>query len=124
GFALQLTASAVHRNLVAHYDDNTTFAAGLATRIQLTKVLALIADLQVPLNGNQSPFTADKHPDAPDYHLPLGIGLEIETGGHVFQVNLTNSAGIMETDFLPETTQSWAEGQFRLGFTISRLFNL
>ncbi len=124
GFSAQLTASVVHRNLVPHYDDNTLFAAGLATRIQLTKMLAILADVQVPLNGNQSPLTSVKHPDAPDYQLPLGIGFEIETGGHVFQINLTNSTGIMETDFIPETTQRWGEGQFRLGFTISRLFNL
>lgn len=124
GLSVQLSTSVVHRNLVPHYDDNTIFAAGLATRIQLTKMLAILADVQVPLNGNQSPLTTAKHPDAPEYQVPLGIGFEIETGGHVFQINLTNSAGIMETDFIPETTQRWSEGRFRLGFTISRLFNL
>ncbi len=121
---LQLTLSTVHRNLVPHYDDNTIFASGLATHIQLTKMLSFIMDVQLPLNGNQSPLQTVKHPDAPNYYLPIGVGIEVETGGHVFQINLTNSAGIVETDFIPETTQSWRQGEFRLGFTISRLFNL
>jgi len=56
---------------------------------------------------------------------PLGIGFEWETGGgHVFQINLTNSSGLIETDYIPYTTSSWGDGEYRLGFTISRLFKL
>ena len=54
----------------------------------------------------------------------IGIGFEFETSGHVFQVNLTNATALMETDFIPYTTSDWGEGEFRLGFTISRWFNL
>jgi hypothetical protein len=56
------------------------------------------------------------------YYPCLNIGYEIETGGHVFTINLTNTQGLMEQDFLPYNSASWAKGQFRLGFTISRLF--
>ena len=36
----------------------------------------------------------------------MGIGYEIETGGHVFQVHLTNSFGLMKINFLPSRIQN------------------
>ncbi|MCB0641853.1 MAG: hypothetical protein KDC44_09450, partial [Phaeodactylibacter sp.] len=119
GFALQLGAGYTHRNLVEDDETNGTLSASLATRIQLSKVFGFIADCTVPLNGKQSPFSGSG-----DYFPIIGVGLEIETGGHVFQVNFTNAAGIVETDYIPNTTYNWLDGEFRLGFTISRIFNL
>jgi len=56
------------------------------------------------------------------FYNPLGIGLEVETGGHVFHVTFTNSTAILENQFIPYTTSSWTKGQFRWGFIISRTF--
>jgi hypothetical protein len=50
--------------------------------------------------------------------------LEWDTGGHVFQLNFTNATGIFETDYIPYTISNWGDGEFRMGFTISRWFNL
>jgi hypothetical protein len=63
--------------------------------------------------------------DRPEgFYTPFGIGLEMETGGHIFQINFTNATGIIENDYIPYTTKQWSENEFRLGFTISRIFNL
>ena len=60
-----------------------------------------------------------------DFHFPLGFGLEWETGGgHVFQMNFTNATGLVETDYIPYTTTSWLDGEYRFGFTIARKFRL
>lgn len=118
---LQLSTAFVHRNLVRDEEDNDTFAVGLAGRVQISKVTALLFDFQLPLNGYASPFAQNS---STPHYPSMGFGLEFDTGGHVFQLNLTNSRGIVETDFLPNTTSNWLDGQFRLGFTISRLFNL
>ena len=56
--------------------------------------------------------------------MPVGFGLEFDTGGHVFQLNLTNAKGLSAADYIPYTNTKWSDGEFRLGFTISRLFNL
>ena len=48
--------------------------------------------------------------------------MEFETGGHVFHLNLTNSAGIIENDYIPNTSESWLEGDFKMGFNIARVF--
>ncbi|GJM32998.1 MAG: hypothetical protein DHS20C18_19990 [Saprospiraceae bacterium] len=115
-FSLQLIPSYTHRNLVTFEDENGIFAFGVATRIQLTKVFGFIADATFPFSERRTP--------ANGYYPAIGFGLEIDTGGHVFQVNFTNATGIMETDYVPYTISNWNEGQFRLGFTISRVFNL
>ena len=59
-----------------------------------------------------------------EYHDHLAFGLEFDTGGHVFQVNVSNSEGIGENQFIPYTGSDWGKGQFRFGFTISRPIKL
>ncbi|MFA5814417.1 MAG: DUF5777 family beta-barrel protein [Bacteroidales bacterium] len=54
----------------------------------------------------------------------LSIGFDIETGGHVFQIMLTNSQGMREGGFIGKTTGSWMKGDIHLGFNISRVFTL
>jgi hypothetical protein len=53
----------------------------------------------------------------------LGIGYEVETGGHVFTLNLTNANSISEMNMLPNSQQRFSKGQYRIGFTISRMFD-
>ena len=64
--------------------------------------------------------------DTPEtYFVPLSFGIEFGTGGgHVFQLNVTNARGISETDYIPYSFSNWADGQFRLGFTIARQFTV
>ncbi len=115
GFSFQIMPGYTHRNIVTNEDENGLLSLGFATRIQLTKVIGFIADFTYPFSS----FRNDN-----DYYPPFGVGIEIETGGHVFQVNFTNASGIMETDYIPNTQSNWGDGEFRLGFTISRMFNL
>ncbi len=115
-FSLQLKPGFTQRNLVPFEDENGIFSLGLATRIQVTKVMAVIGDVTFPFS--------ERRTTANGFYTPIGFGLEFDTGGHVFQINLTNATGLMETDYIPYTTTNWGDGEFRLGFTISRLFNL
>ena len=115
GFSLQIIPSYTYRNLVAFDDQNGLFSLGMATRLQISKVLGIIADATVPIQDYR---------DGNGFYPAIGFGFEFDTGGHIFQVNFTNATAVMETDYIPYTTSNWAEGEFRLGFTISRLFNL
>lgn len=112
-FTLQIMPGYTHRNKVNHDDVNGIFSVGAATRIQINKVFGIIAD---------ATFLLADRPER--FYTPMGIGLEIDTGGHIFQVNFTNATGIIENDYIPYTTSSWGDNEFRLGFTISRIFNL
>lgn len=112
-FSLQITPSYIHRNVVAFDEQNGIFSLGGAFRYQLTKVVGIIVDATLPLGDT-------------DAKPAIGIGFEFDTGGHVFQLNFTNAKGIAETDYIPNNQDVWKfkDGGIRLGFTISRVFNL
>jgi hypothetical protein len=54
---------------------------------------------------------------------PLGFGYEVETGGHVFTLNVTNARAVSEINYLSNSDASYGKGQYRIGFTISRMFD-
>ncbi len=117
GFSLQLGGGYTHRNKAYAGESNGIFNAQFGTRIQITKVWGMLFDATVPFAPHIQLFKT---------HQPsLGIGFEIETGGgHVFKFGVTNSRGLMETDYIPYTVERFEKGEFRLGFTISRLFRI
>lgn len=108
----------LHRNLVLDpADENDLFSLGGGVRYKITKSTSVIIDYF----HNFSKYRMDR---SDSYFDPLGVGFEIETGGHVFSIMFTNSAGLLENEFLPYTTDSWAEGGFKFSFNISRNFKL
>ena len=114
--SLQASGGITHRNVVPTGEENNIVHVGLAARLQITRTLGLIGDFALPfINEAQN---------APKHYAPVGIGFEFDTGGHVFQLNFTNATGLMPTDYIPYTLSNWGDGQFRIGFTISRIFNL
>lgn len=115
--SLQLSPTFVWRNLVAANDNNYLMSMGVVARIQISKIVGVIIDSNIP-------FDALRWKAGSGFYVPLGIGLEFDTGGHVFQFNITNAAGIEPTDYIPYTSLDWAKGQFRIGFTISRAFRI
>lgn len=122
--SLEALPTLVHRNLVdqrnihptnGSVDKNILFALGLAGRFKVTKRMAFVVDYFYTF----SEFRNSRN----NFYDALGVGVEIETGGHVFMVNITNSAGIIENDFLPYTNSAWDKGEYKLGFNISRVFS-
>jgi len=120
--SLALLPTVVHRVLVEQHDDNTVPAIGIGGRFRFNQRLSLIADYVLV---HRSSSSRDYYRDRGiEFYNPLGVGLEVETGGHVFALTFTNSAPILENQFIPETRSTWTKGQFRWGFTISRRFAL
>ena len=56
------------------------------------------------------------------YKNPLTVGIDIETGGHVFQLLFTNSRSSSDAVFLTETLGDWSKGDISFGFNILRIF--
>ena len=52
------------------------------------------------------------------------LGVDIETGGHVFQFNFSNSTGINERAVINETLDTWEDGGIHFGFNIARVFTI
>jgi hypothetical protein len=116
-FSMQLSPMLIWRNLVRSGEQNALFTANAGARIQLTKGMALMLDANLPFSSTY--WGANRR-----YEIPLGLGFEFETAGHSFQINFTNSKGIVGTDYISDTNSDWLNGEFRLGFTISRLVKL
>jgi hypothetical protein len=116
-FSVQITPSYVHRNLVAtELDPNDLYSIGAGGRIKLSKRISLNAEYYYLLNS--------KIYMSRQIYNPFSVGVDIETGGHVFQLFFSNSLGMIEKSFIGETTGSWAKGDIHFGFNISRVFNL
>jgi hypothetical protein len=114
-FTLQLSPTLVHRNLVdSMADKNNMVAMGIGGRIKLSNRSALILDTYPFLYGGRSGYN----------RIPLSIGFDIETGGHVFQLHITNTRGMNEKAFITETTERWRKGDIRIGFNLSRVFTV
>ena len=114
-FSLQLSAAMVHVNLVEKITDkNDCFVAGAVTRFKFTKRQAITLEYGLRLNK----YSKEKYYDS------FGIGYDLETGGHVFQIHLTNSFGLTEDQYFMYTNTSWDNWGIRLGFNISRVFSL
>jgi hypothetical protein len=114
--SLQLTPTMVHKNLVVlSNDQNNIFAIGAGGRFKITKRLSLNAEYHY-LIPNQ--IYSQK------CYSSFSAGVDIETGGHVFQIFLTNSMGENEEAIISETTGTWSKGNIFLGFNISRVFTI
>jgi hypothetical protein len=118
GFSAQFTPSYLHQNLVEGTSDpNDLFALGAGTRIKLSKRISFNTEFFYLFKPDNDLLSN------PLYH-PLSIGFDIETGGHVFQIVMTNSVGMREHAFLGHTSGRWLEGDIHLGFNVSRVFQI
>lgn len=111
--AIQLMPTIIHYNYVPQSNDpNDLFSIGIAGRQRLSKRVHLTSEYYHQINQLSG------------YYNSLSFGFDIETGGHVFQLQLTNSTGMTERTFITETTGRWGKGDIHFGFNISRVFTL
>ncbi|MBI3883299.1 MAG: hypothetical protein HY305_03545, partial [Sphingobacteriales bacterium] len=121
-FTLAFLPTYVHYNSVLKGDQNGTFALGAGGRLKFTKRMAVIADYFYAFKSKAT--LASYKANGLNYYNHLGAGVEIETGGHVFQLCFMNSTAVLENQFITYTTTSWLTGQFRWGFNFGRTFSL
>lgn len=113
--SLQLMPTIVHRNGVDQLrDNNDQFAMGAGGRIKVSKSIALTSEYYYRVNPHTST----------EYYNSIGFGIDIETGGHVFQLVMTNTSGTIERSFITETRGDFTEGGIHFGFNVTRTFQL
>lgn len=111
--SLAVMPTYVYRNYVASDDVNGLFSIGGAIKYGINSKWAIVLEYYQNIQGDDVRKTNTNS---------LGIAVEWVTFGHNFTINLTNSKGFGETQFIPYTFEKWDKGQFRLGFCISRKF--
>lgn len=114
--SLQLSPTYLYRTMPdVTGDEKVLFAVGIGGRFKLSK--------RVSLNGEYFYTAREKNTLTAPYHDSMSFGVDIETGGHVFQLHFTNSLGMIEKQFIGETAGSWGKGDIHYGFNISRTFS-
>jgi hypothetical protein len=117
--SVELLPTYIHRNFVRDpLDENSIFALGVAGRFKVSKRVAILADYFYVF----SPYRYNRL--GTEFHMPISVGVEIETGGHVFHIDISNARGIISNNFLTESPDSWEYAEIKLGFNISRVFNV
>ena len=110
-FSLQLTPSYVHKNLYEPtIEDKNQFLAGLGGRYKISKRVSINAEYFVNFDNHSF------------YKNPLSLGMDIETGGHVFQLLFTNSQLNSDIGYLTNAAGKWDKGQIFFGFNLYRVF--
>jgi hypothetical protein len=122
-FSFELVPTLVHYNLVQTPEQpNDVFALGFGGRFKITQRIAITAEYMLQFENNKF-FDVTTGEEVP-YNNALSVGVDIETGGHVFQFHLTNSRGLVDPQWIGRTPGSWGEGEIYFGFNISRVFTI
>ncbi|WP_087149377.1 DUF5777 family beta-barrel protein [Algoriphagus resistens] len=112
-FSLQLMPSFVHRNLVPTQEEPNNLASlGIAGKVAVSNRVNITGEYYYRFGK-----------DLPGYNS-LGIGVDIETGGHVFQLHLTNSNEMTPSGFIPSTQGNFFDGDIHFGFNVVRSFQI
>ena len=112
-FSFELAPTFMHENFVE--DDNQKnlqYLIGFGGRYKITSRWSINMDYAAHLNRSGSSR----------FKNPLSIGVDLETGGHVFQMHLTSSQGIHEAGYLGQTNGDWLDGNVFFGFNLLRVF--
>ncbi|WPQ62234.1 DUF5777 family beta-barrel protein [Chitinophaga sancti] len=114
-FSFEVVPSWIHYNLTPTPEDkNDLFAVSAGGRLKFTKRMSVNAEYNYLLRNQ---VVSTKVYDA------ISGGIDIETGGHVFQLVFTNAAGMVGPYYLAKTDGSWGKGDIYFGFNITRNFN-
>lgn len=104
-----------HRNYVRFDDQNGLFSLGVAARVPFLEKFAVVAEYY---------HNFDQDNLRQEFNNSLAFAFEWMTFGHVFSVYMANAGGFGEQQFIPYTTGDWLKGQYRVGFAITRKFEL
>jgi hypothetical protein len=114
--SLQLMPTLVHRNLVESYNDNDLYAIGTGGRYKLTNWVTIIGEYHYLVNRDKLA--------GEDTRDSWSLGVNIDTGGHIFQLMLSNSAYLLPHQYLARSMGNFEDGTVHLGFNIMRQFSL
>jgi len=117
-FSFQVAPSILYNNLPEPNEpgnENAIFSLSATASLKVTKLMSLVVDYAHPFSSFRNNNTG--------FSDPLGVGMQVVTGGHVFTLNVTNSRAVNEMNYLSNTTSDYGRGQYRVGFTISRMFD-
>ncbi|MFZ9386355.1 MAG: DUF5777 family beta-barrel protein [Chitinophagaceae bacterium] len=124
-FSLQLNPTLIHFNIVPYGINNSNLVGsiGMGAKYKTTAKLNLTMEYSRQLNMYKNLIS--KNGTIIDYTPDLlSFGLEVNTGGHLFQFYVGNTIDASNIDHFARNTSPIKDGKFALGFTINRTMTL
>ena len=111
--SLILSPTFFHDNyLTDDFQENSQYGVGFGGRYKLGKRWSLNTEYGVHLNRSKNSL----------YKNPFSVGVDLETGGHVFQLLFTNSQSMNTNGVFGTSTGEWRESDVYFGFNLARSF--
>jgi len=111
--SLEVTPIYLHQNFVENdFQNNSQYILGLGGRYKISKRVTVNAEYHAHMNRVANS----------KYSNPLSLGVDIETGGHVFQLHITSAQLMNESGYLTRALGDWGSGDIYFGFNIWRVF--
>ena len=111
--SLILSPTFFHDNyLTDDFQENSQYGVGFGVRYKLGKRWSLNTEYGMHLNRSENSL----------YKNPFSIGVDLETGGHVFQLLFTNSQSMNTNGVFGTSTGEWGESDVYFGFNLARSF--
>lgn len=123
GLSLQFMPTLIHKNAVdKSVEKNDIIALGFGGRLKVTRSIALTTEYYYRLDAPNNPLLVQK--ELSRRYDAFGFGIDIETGGHVFQLIMTNTNALTERAFITETSGYIFDGDLHFGFNVTRGFQV
>ena len=112
-FSLEATPIYLHQNFVENdLQKNAQYILGIGGRYKISKRVTINAEYHAHMNRVANS----------KYRNPISLGVDIETGGHVFQLHVTNAQLMNESGYMTNAVGNWGKGDVFFGFNIWRVF--
>lgn len=119
-FSLQIAPSISHYNLAEKFERNDRFSIALGGRFKISSQTAILFDYSQPLTQ----FDTDPERPNVNFNRPgISIGAEFATSGHAFQLFITNYNGLVPQKNYSKNEHDFFNGDFLIGFNITRIYN-
>jgi len=110
---LQVTPGFLHTGYLLSEDNNfNMFTLGFGGSVKVSKKVSVNLEY---LHHFEDKLEAKK---------PLSLGVDLVTGGHLFQLMITNSQAMFNQALYTNTFGNWSKGNIYLGFNLIRKFKL
>lgn len=122
-FSLQLMPAFIHYNIIPYgiNNSNNIFSIGIGGKYQLSENKALTFEYARQLNMYED--VIDRNGNIINYEPNLlALGIEFNTGGHIFQFFIGNTTSATNIEQLSRNTNKIKDGKFALGFRLNRGF--
>jgi len=111
-FGIGIVPSYLYNSYLFADDAQYSFTMGIYLQYYASELLAFMFEWNPTVTGFRKRTN------------PVAFGFELNTGGHFFKIVLTNSTELNPSQFLAGTSQAFNNGEWHIGFNITRLLNL